>query len=260
MARLMDTKNYWNANLDTDNLSRDGGSQHADIAQAVELARTPEFEWLLSVAQPLAGKTLIDIGGGIGMHAIIWARAGAHVVVADLAAERLKALCVLAEKDGVAERMQFVACRAEELPFAVESADFVFTKSVLIHTDLPVAAKEMARVLRPDGRGLFIEPMNRNPIIALYRHWFAPKEWRDITRYFDQWSLDALRGGFGFLRWKPYYLLSAGSFFWQYMLCRPKHFAQSLAFWRRIDRKLTRRFHALEKWCWFAAIETRKKP
>ena len=259
----MKARDYWNANLDTDNLSRRSGAAHPDIGQAAAFASTPEFEWLrgrlrLQRAGAAEPGLLIDIGGGVGMHAILWAREGMQVVVVDPATDRLKALRELARQAGVADSILFVAGCAESLPVRDGSADACFTKAVLIHTDLSVAARDIHRVLRPGGQGLFIEPLNRNPLIRLYRSWFAPRIWRSITRYFDQSAIDELRAPFERLRWKPFYLVSAGSFVWQYGLKRPAFFRRSLRRWMRLDAWLLRKFEGLELWCWFAAMEVRK--
>jgi SAM-dependent methyltransferase len=255
----MDSRSYWNANLDTDNRSRRGGAENVRLDEALAFARTPEFEWLLERFGNAEGRIVIDLGGGVGMHALLWARAGARVVVVDLALERMKSLREVARRAGLAERISFVVGRGEFLPLSAETADAVFTKSVLIHTDLPIAAQEIRRALRPGGQGLFIEPLVGNPIIQLYRIVLAPRIWRSITRYFDRRSLDTLRRPFGRLRWKPFYLLSAWSFFWQYGWKRPDRFGRSLRRWRRFDRRLLRRWPRLDTSCWFAAIEVRRE-
>ncbi len=255
----MKSRDYWNSNLDTDNLSRDGGSAHDNLERSLAFADTPEFEWLRGRLDDLRGHCLVDLGGGVGMHALIWARGGARVVVADLALERMKALRRLARREGLADRVDFVVGGAEALPFAAESVGAVFTKSVLIHTDLPRTSREIHRVLRAGGQGLFIEPLSLNPLIRFYRRWFGPKIWRSITRYFDRDCIEELRAPFGRLRWKPFYLLSAGSFIWQYKSKNLSRFRRSLRFWMRWDRRLARRWPRLESWSWFAAIEVRKE-
>ncbi len=253
------TREYWNQNLDTDNLSRQGDGAALDLDEAIRFARTPEFEWLRDQAACLDGKTLLDIGGGLGMQMIIWAREGARVIVADMAEARLQAAREIIRQAEVEDRVQLLAAKAEELPLPDAAVDFVFTKSVLIHTDLPRAAREMYRVLKPGGRGLFIEPLNRNPIIGLYRRLFAPKIWRTITRYFDAKAIGELAEPFDDCRVEKFYLLAAGSFFWQYGLKRCAHFEKSIRFWCTVDRGLMRLLPFLRGWCWFASIRLDKK-
>lgn len=255
----MDSREYWNANLDTDNLSRRGGAEHGDLDEPLAFASTPELLWLRERLGDVEGRLIVDLGGGVGMHALYWARLGARVVVADLALERLRRLRELARKAGLAEQIHFVAAAAEALPFGSVSVDVVFTKSVLIHTDLPRAASEVHRVLVDGGRGTFIEPLGRNPLMRFYRRWFAPRIWRSITRYFDEEGIAALGCPFAELRWEPFYLLSAGSFFWQYGRKNLGRFRASLRRWQRVDAWLLERWPALRVWCWFVSIEVRKQ-
>ena len=252
------SRTYWNRNLDTDNLSRSGADPFERLDEAIAFASTPEFEWLRRQVGDVSGRRLVDLGGGMGVHGLIWARSGARVVVADAALERMRVMRRLAERAGLGERVACVAARAEAMPFAANCADVIFTKSVLIHTDLPRAAGEIHRVLKRGGRGAFIEPLDRNPIIRLYRRFFAPRVWKSITRYFDAEAMAELRRPFGRLRWKPFYLLSAGSFFWQYGWRSLPRFRRSLRRWRRAEVPVLRRFPALERWSWFASMVVTK--
>ena len=256
----MRAREYWNRNLDTDNLGRRSVSDDEALRESMAFAASPEFRWVRRRLGRVEGCRIVDLGGGVGMHALLWARAGARVIVVDPAPARLERLRELAERAGVAERVQFVAGSAEALPLRADSVAIVFTKSVLIHTDLERAAREMHRVLEPGGRGAFIEPLNRNPLIRLYRGLFAPRIWRSITRYCDAESLDELRSAFGNLRWEPFYLVGAASFFWQYGWRNPRCFRRGLRRWMRVDRWLLRWRPSLGRWCWFAAIEVRKEP
>jgi ubiquinone/menaquinone biosynthesis C-methylase UbiE len=254
----MISKEYWNRNLDTDNLSRPGGATHAFLEESFAFARTPEFEWLRERLGNIQGMRMVELGGGIGMHALIWAREGARVLVVDIALERMKALRTLAARAGLGDRILFVVGQAEAIPLRDNTADLAFTKSVLIHTEIPRAARDIHRILKPGGRGAFIEPMRRNPIIRVYRRLCGPAIWMKITRYFDEQCFKELREPFDLFFWKPFYLLSAGSFFWQYGYRSLRRFQRSLPFWQRMDAKLTQWWPFLERWHWCAAIEVRK--
>jgi ubiquinone/menaquinone biosynthesis C-methylase UbiE len=48
--------------------------------------------------------------------------------------------------------VEFAAAIAEQLPFAAESFDFLLSRVALPYTNIPAAAREMARVLRADGQ------------------------------------------------------------------------------------------------------------
>lgn len=255
----MKAKSYWNENLDTDNLSRKEGAEHGELERSLTFCRSPEFDWALQRAGNLEGKTWMDLGGGLGLHGILLARRGARVIVTDMAVERLKALKKIAHQAGVAERMRFVAGQAEALPFQENSLDGGHTKSVLIHTELPAALREWRRVLKPGGRAWFIEPLNGNPLIRLYRNTLAPKIWKSITRYFDRASIEEVRRGFGGLIRKHFYLTGACAFFWQYMCPSVKLWKRTLHWTSRLDRLLLRYFPGWGLACWFIVLEVEKK-
>jgi ubiquinone/menaquinone biosynthesis C-methylase UbiE len=57
----------------------------------------------------------------------------------------------------------------ESLCFDNDSFDLVIGRAILHHLDLSRALPEIHRVLKKNGRGLFIEPLGMNPLINLYR-------------------------------------------------------------------------------------------
>jgi SAM-dependent methyltransferase len=58
---------------------------------------------------------------------------------------------------------------AEALDFPEASFDRVCGSGILHHLDLGKAYAEIARVLRPGGYGVFLEPLGHNPLINWYR-------------------------------------------------------------------------------------------
>jgi len=61
------------------------------------------------------------------------------------------------------ESSKFYTGDAHAMPFPEESFDLVVGRSILHHLDLPIALKEIRRVLRPSGKAIFIEPLADNP-------------------------------------------------------------------------------------------------
>ena len=58
---------------------------------------------------------------------------------------------------------------AHSLEFEPDSFDMVFGGAILHHLDLGTALDQVARVLRPGGRIVFVEPLNINPVSKLVR-------------------------------------------------------------------------------------------
>jgi SAM-dependent methyltransferase len=116
----------------------------------------------LAAAQALGGDgaPLVDVGvGGSGYTVIEAARAGRSAVGCDLSLEGLRAAKRFAEAEGVADRVLFVCCSAEKLPFESASFDVGLAIAVLEHVpDDDAAVDELARVLRPGGRAWVTVP------------------------------------------------------------------------------------------------------
>ena len=92
---------------------------------------------------------LLDVGCGGGSHLVAFAEAGWSPVGIDVSAELLR----LARGRGCDVQL----ARAEELPFA--DASFEAVVSMWTHTDVddfPTMVREVARVLRPGGRFVYL--------------------------------------------------------------------------------------------------------
>lgn len=187
--------------------------------------------------------------------AILLAKAGASVIIADLSPARLRAARELATEAGVADRLSFVCCGAEFLPFATGSLDRATTKSVLIHTDLARAAEELARILSPKGHAVFIEPLDGNPFVNLYRRLAAPKIWGEITDYFNAARLRVLTEPFAEKKIRHRYFLAFFATPFNYSLgwSRTYVFAERLLM--AVDAALFAVLPWLKRRCWFAIVK-----
>ena len=74
-----------------------------------------------------------------------------------------------AERQGVSDRIDFRVENAEDLQLESRRFDLVCGLGVIHHLDLVAAMREVARVTRPTGAAVFVEPLGHNPIINLYR-------------------------------------------------------------------------------------------
>lgn len=97
------------------------------------------------------GDDVLDVACGTGNAALRAARTGADVVASDITPELLEHGRRLADDAGV--DIEWVEADAEALPFADESFDVVLsTFGCMFAPRHDVAAREIARVLRPGGR------------------------------------------------------------------------------------------------------------
>ena len=156
---------------------------------------------------PLAGKATLDYGCGHGMAAVVLARAGATVSAFDLSPGYVNEAQARAAANGVA--VTCVAAAGEELPFADASFDAVWGNAILHHLDLPRAACELRRVLKPGGVAVFAEPWGGNALLEFARRYVPyPGKCRTADeRPLTRRDLRPLREVFPALTWEGHQLL-----------------------------------------------------
>jgi SAM-dependent methyltransferase len=74
---------------------------------------------------------------------------------------------------------------AEHLDYPEETFDLVVGQSILHHTDLDVTLAKIRGVLKRDGKAIFLEPLNQNIALKIFRAvtpWRRTKTERAFTR------------------------------------------------------------------------------
>jgi 2-polyprenyl-3-methyl-5-hydroxy-6-metoxy-1,4-benzoquinol methylase len=98
----------------------------------------------------LAGKDVLEIGCGMGLHTELMARAGARVTCVDLSPTSVEATTRRLALKQLGGRV--LEADAEKLPFDAASFDFVWSWGVIHHSSRTArVVREIARVLRPGG-------------------------------------------------------------------------------------------------------------
>lgn len=140
----------------------------------------------------LAGMETADIGCGTGDFTLLLAARGARVLAIDFSAAVLAVARGRAVQQGAVAR--FECASATEIPAADASFDLVTSITVLQHLvrdeDLQRGVRELERVLRPEGRLLFLELAP--PILAPNR---SP-DGHVIERPIESWRAFFESGGF----------------------------------------------------------------
>lgn len=201
--------------------------------------------------QLIPGKAVLEYGCGTGFNALRLAQAAAHITGIDLSDVAIAQARHAAERlHGV--NMTFETMNAEAMTFPDDSFDVVFGSSILHHLELHSAYAGIARVLRPGGSALFLEPLGHNPLINAYRRrtpaFRTPDEHpllrRDIElsrNYFSQCQLDLF--GLSTLMVIPFLSLPVAK--------------AGLALGQGLDRLLLR-IPGLRWGAWFSVLEFRK--
>ncbi len=122
-----------------------------------------------TLAEHAAGAQALEYGCGPGSAAFSLAAQGASVTGIDLSPVAIDLASSAAQEQVPDGDLRFLVMDAERLEFDDDRFDLVCGSGILHHLDLDRAYAELARVLRPGGVAVFIEPMGHNPAINWYR-------------------------------------------------------------------------------------------
>src|SRR5947209_8320564 len=128
---------------------------------------------LFDIAGPLVGKHVLDLGCGNGDITLQLLAKGASVTAVDISPGMVGLVQKRAAELYPAADLRVAVAPAEALALPDNSVDLVVGKWILHHVDVRQTAREIARVLRPNGRGIFIENSGGNPILSFARRHLA---------------------------------------------------------------------------------------
>lgn len=197
------------------------------------------------------GLTLLEIGCGTGVNTVDFAARGALVHPTDLSGEMVR---VTAERAAAARLAVFPQqMSAEYLAFADASFDAVFGHSVLHHTDLTIARREVARVLKPGGRAVFLEPLDHNPLLNTFRR-LTPQRRTPTERPLSVAQLAHFAEPFASLTVHPFYLAALAA--WATIPLGSRGlFRSAQGALEGLDARLFASVPRLGRYAWVAVIE-----
>jgi SAM-dependent methyltransferase len=188
-----------------------------------------ENQFILETFGDLRGKRVLDYGCGAGEGAVYLAKLGAECVGVDVSPGMLKAAERLASHHGVSIETRLV--KDATIPGADAEFDFIYGNGVLHHCDLATARGELARIMKPEGKGCFIEPLGYNPVIDVYRR-LAHTVRTEDERPLSFADIEAFRGHFGQVAHREFWLLTLGVFL-KFFLVDRAHPARE-RYWKKI--------------------------
>lgn len=193
------------------------------------------------------GIRALDYGCGRGLVTAMLARRSYLVTAIDLSVEAVNQAREFVGTEKLEAEIHVM--NAESLEFDDAAFDLVCGRAILHHLDLETAYAEIARVLKPDGRAVFLEPLAHNPFISLYRRLTPSLRTPDEQPL----RLDDIRKAteyFGHVR----------ATFWDFFVLAAVPFRGSdrlVAVLAELDRRALRRTR-LRRFAWKAVIECSK--
>lgn len=172
--------------------------------------------YLNIVSQKIAGKRVLAVGTGLGLDAMLLMERGAILTAIDVSIGFLKVMAIGSELLYLSPTL--LKASAHALPFADESFDLVAGMGILHHLNVPVAGPELARVLRPGGKAVFLEP-RLLPLPLIHARALLPVECRESPGggALSRKDLFHLWRAFGQMRIHRFHILESLCRVWQWL-------------------------------------------
>ncbi len=262
MNRLEEEANFYNEVLKKFN------NDNIAVYKFFEAITAIENKYILTRMGGLCGKRILDFGCGTGESSVYFASKGAKVIGLDVSQEALKIAQSKALKNSVS--IDFILSKTESLTeFENNSFDFIYGHGALHHIDCSRYYPEFKRILSPQGRAYFIEPLKYNPLIAIYRKIATevrspgekPLGLREIklaNRYFKNIKIS----GFWFFAlylFCHFYLIQRSDPnkypYWIKIIAEADSYKGMFTFLNRADRLILKVLPPLKYLCWNVVIE-----
>lgn len=174
--------------------------EHIDVIKANEACTSPEIRFISKKLGKIEGKSLLDIGCGLGEVSVYFALKGADVTACDISEGMLNSAKFLAKKNKVHIRTHLTA--AEDLKFPKDSSfDVIYAGNLFHHVDIDQTLDRVKPHIKPDGILVSWDPIAYNPLINIYRKIAKkvrtedehPLTVKDIDRFRNQFKQVELR-------------------------------------------------------------------
>lgn len=190
-----------------------------------------KFKMFARLAGDLAGKKILDYGGGAGILAIPYAKAGADVLIVDAEANALRTAEFYAKREGVQDRVRTLPSASFPPALKQDRFDLVLAKDIIEHiVEDDAFVADLAACQEPGGVLLLSTHNSRSLTYAIegsyQRYWVGNRKWLgwDPThvRFYNAASLrrKLARAGYRTDGWASVYLVPYDIMSWLTLLRR----------------------------------------
>jgi len=144
------------------------GLDQRKVLECFEAPTAMENKFILRQMGPLQGKTLLDLGAGLGESSVYFALKGATVTAVDVSPEMVRTTVELGRHYNV--EIEGIASPVEHLDIGTRQFDIVYVANTIHHVENRAALfDQINRALKPGGRFFSWDPIAYNPVIGVYR-------------------------------------------------------------------------------------------
>lgn len=206
-------------------------------------------EFRRRVAEAIRGENALELGCGPSTFSPEFAALAAHIKGIDISEEAVRQSEERAKAAGLSN-VDFQVMNAEELQIPDASLALIFGSGIIHHLDLEAFFAEAKRVLQPQGRILFMEPLGHNPLINAYRNRTPGMRTPDEHPLLKK-DLNNLAQHFSNLNIKYYYFWSLFAIpFRRFWVFKPM-----LSLLDGMDQLMFKMLPFSRTWAWYALID-----
>jgi SAM-dependent methyltransferase len=138
------------------------------VRECFEAPTAVENRFILSRMGSLRGKTVLDVGAGLGESSVYFALNGANVTAVDVSPLMVETAIRLGRRYGV--EVRGIVAVGENLGLPADTFDFIYIANTIHHIqDRAKLLGQIRHALKPGGRFFSIDPLAYNPVINVYR-------------------------------------------------------------------------------------------
>jgi SAM-dependent methyltransferase len=161
-------KRYYDEEHLSDMWAQSVNVRDIDVIKMNESCTAPEMRYIISRLSPLKGKSLLDIGCGLGEASVYFAMKGARVTAMDISHFMTDTALALARVNHVTIKTHQSSIEHFTLPSHARF-DIIYVGNLFHHVDIDKALERIGVYLKPNGVLVSWEPVDYNPIINVYR-------------------------------------------------------------------------------------------
>lgn len=148
----------------------DDNERQQKVGRFYQITNTITQEYRQALLEKCPEAKIIEYGCGKGSYAFELAENQAKLVTGiDISSVAIAHAAQEAQQQGLEANIAFQVMNAERLEFEANSYDLICGSGILHHLDLASATSSINRVLKSDGKAIFLEPLGHNFLINLYR-------------------------------------------------------------------------------------------